>query len=177
MRGHLVFLKLSRFLLIICPTLQICILCTSTAMTYYTSHFQMKCCSCWQICGPLGDSGIMRQWPGKFLCSPKRPLLGARAGQQGTKPDTLFPLNVYGKGGISLVAQPAAPEFLLGCWRAQELCLGTVVFSRLLSAGCWGRLSREELQILHLLLLFWPWHQHRDCIWRENCFSTLQLVT
>lgn len=51
----------------------------STPMTYYTSCFQKKPCSCCQICGPLNSSGILRQWLGKFLCSPRRPLLGARA--------------------------------------------------------------------------------------------------
>lgn len=83
----------------------------STPVTYYMSSFQKKTCRCCQICGP---SGILRQRLGKFLCSPRRPLLGARAeGQQGTKPDMLFLPDVYGEGGISPV-QLAAPEFLLG---------------------------------------------------------------
>lgn len=112
MQGHLVFLKLSH-LLIICPTLQIHILCMSMPMTYYTSCFQKKSCSCWQICGPLDGSGILRQWLGKFLCSPRRSLLGTRAeGQQWTKSDTLSTLDVYGKGGISLVVNQQHLSFV-----------------------------------------------------------------
>lgn len=116
MQGHLVFLKLSHFLLIICPTVQICILCISTPMIYYTSCFQKKPCSCCQRSGPLYGSGILRQWLGKSLYSPRQALLGARAeGTAGDKARHASPLpNVYGKGGISLIVQPAAPEFLLG---------------------------------------------------------------
>lgn len=80
---------------------------------------------------------------------------------------------------MSLEVQPAAPELFFGLLEGTELCLDAVVFPHLLSAGCCGKPPREELQGLHLLLLllFWPWHQHRECIWHENCFSTMQLVT
>lgn len=101
---------------------------------------------------------------GQFLYSPRCPLFGA--GQRDSRGQCQT--GILPEDGISLVVQPAAPELLL---EGTGLCLDAVVFPHLLSAGCCGRPPREELQVLHLLLLFWPWHQHRDCIWHETCCS------
>lgn len=62
-------------------------------------------------------------------------MLGARAGQQGTKPDMLLPRDMYGKGWISLVVQPAAPEVMLGFLEDTGAVHGCRDVSHLLSAG------------------------------------------
>lgn len=148
-------------------------------MNCYMPCFQKKPCRCCQVSGLSDSSGILRQCLGKFLCSPRQPLpwgVGQKD-SRGQSQTGILPEDVYREDGISLAVQPAAPELLFRLLEGTEPCLDSVVFPHLLSAGCCGRPPREELQVLHLLLLFWPWHQQRDCIWHENYFSTLQLVT